>query len=487
MNTLKKIIEGYLSGPRKKILITDYKTSFNGGVFSDLVYSYVNTLNKLWSNNPNLNRGVAIKVSRNADYLAIIFASWIAEGYYLPLNVTSPKKALETQIIESEISVLAEENNKSNKIDFKMQANIKKSVSNVTDARDINFDNAAYVIFTSGSTGAKKGVVISKLALITYMKTIKDTFSGKFIAKSLAINGELTFDITLADIVFGLIFNTEICITSEASNLLSLCAIVKKRQVESIYAVPTTWELFFELESKVPDLCVSGLKNIFSGGEALTFSLLNKMRERCPSAKIFNMYGPTEFTINALYFEIPDKEFLLSKTSAIPIGRPLPGVKTHISENIPNSNKGELFLAGGQMMDGYINAKDPCLVFENNRYYPTGDLVYKDENNLINFIGRMRDYEKVSGYRINIAAIEQDVSDFIDETCKLVVIDSKIYYIIKIKEKSNQESIIEKITTYVDSNLEQYEKPTKTIFMDAFPLNSNGKLDRQLIINLIHS
>jgi len=111
---------------------------------------------------------------------------------------------------------------------------------------------------------------------------VKEVFEKKFVAKSLVINGELTFDISLADIVFALLFQTEICITSHVSNLLSLCSIIKDRKVKSIYAVPSTWELILDLEGRVPDFSIANVKNIFSGGESFTSKLLNQIRVRCP-------------------------------------------------------------------------------------------------------------------------------------------------------------------------------------------------------------
>ena len=84
-----------------------------------------------------------------------------------------------------------------------------------------NYKKIAYVIFTSGSTGEKKGVCISRENLISYLKGIKIIFNKKFKSKSVLINGELTFDISSADLVFALLYGCEIILTSDSRNLLS--------------------------------------------------------------------------------------------------------------------------------------------------------------------------------------------------------------------------------------------------------------------------
>ena len=63
------------------------------------------------------------------------------------------------------------------------------------------------------------------------------------------INGELIFDISLADLIFAFVFNCEISITSDPRNLLSLIYMMEK--IESIYVVPSTLEkLVYYCESK---------------------------------------------------------------------------------------------------------------------------------------------------------------------------------------------------------------------------------------------
>ena len=466
MSRLRELVQSYLKGSDSDVLVTDQWATFTRAEFYKKVFQYVDLFNQSWASVPSSSKSVAILLERNADYLAAIFATWISGGFYLPLHTNTPVSLNQKYIDLSGVSFLLTNESFKNVSGKKNEVPCFKSEQN----------NLAYIIFTSGSTGEKKGVAISKSSLVAYADAIKAQFSRKFTARSLIINGELTFDISIADLIFALLFRAEICITEESKNLLSLCALVQQRNVEAIYAVPSTWEKIIELEKKLEDFSFSCVRNIFSGGEALSISLVRQLKELCPFATIFNMYGPTEFTVNATYFEVTDELFSDTGLASIPLGYPLPSVKVNIVANPPD-NTGELYLSGPQMMIGYVNAKTPFVVKDGVSYYPTGDLCYKDKTGLIHYIGRIRDYDKVSGYRINLLSIERQFEGVIDGTIKLRISDGKIICLVRQNDNEAEHKICEKINQFAVSFLEPYERPSKIYCVKEFPLNSSGKLD----------
>jgi len=471
---MKNLINSYLNVDADKVLVSDHEHSYTQREFTERVYAYAKTLREKWKNLPKRYRGAAIVLERNADYLAAIFACWMADGYYLPLNADTPWNINEKQIQQTNVSILLQRENENEPIQF-LTVPLRED-GNGLQEEDLD---TAYIIFTSGSTGDKKGVAISKSSFSAYCASIADAFENCFLSSSVIINGEMTFDISLADIAFALVFKTEICLTSQSMNLLSLCDLIGRRHVESIYAVPSTWEKILELENVLPGVSFSKVRNIFSGGEQLSASLLQRMRDASPLATIHNMYGPTEFTVNALYYEVNADN---SCESSVPLGRPLPNVVTHINTLGRDDRAGELFLSGPQLMTGYVNAQSPVIVLDGHMFYPTGDLVYEDDNGLIHYVGRLRDYEKILGYRINLMSIETMLQQQISSLVKVIVNDSKIYYIIKRNLPETDASIKLKLIDFAEQSLPNYERPFEIIFVDDFPLNSSGKLDVQVAL-----
>lgn len=469
---LNNLVIEYLKSKKLKIAISDVKNC-SIDEFKNKVFHYKSKLEKIWNKTPKNNRGVAILLDRNSDYIAIIFASWLANGFYLPLSLTSPKKNIKYQLENSGITATV--SYKKNRIYFssyKSKKSLPKIIKN-------NYKKIAYIIFTSGSTGQKKGVCISRNNLISYLKSIKKIFKKKFSAKSVLISGELTFDISSADLVFALLFKCEIILTNDSRNLLSFIQKLEERKAESIYVVPSTLEKFIDILKRFKNINLDHLKQLNCGGEILPFNLVKKISKKIPNAKIFNFYGPTEFTINSTYFEVKKN---MSQKTTIPIGKPLPGNKYYIKTNKKkNRDFGELYLTGKQKMLGYVNYPDPTKKINGNKFYPTGDIVTLDKRKNLIFCGRNKDYVKVSGYRVNLNRVENIIRTQINLSCAVVSSRGKIILFIN-KLKTNKNLVLNKLKILFKNQLETYEVPFKTIFLKNLPINENGKVDKKKLI-----
>lgn len=464
---LKKILKNYLKGP-KKIIFTDYERSYLRSEFLDKVNYYKKILKEEWKTS-NKNKGIAIMLSRRIDYFAIIFACWLNGGYYVPLSQNISKKNFNLQIKESCVSLLAIE--RSDKVYFN-KVNLKNTKK---------FKNLSYIIFTSGSTGNKKGVKISVKNFENYINSIKKKFSDKFKPKSLLINGEISFDIVNADIVFALLFDSEICITKESQNIFSFFDILEKRKVESIYSVPSAWKtiLYFANAEKKK---YPFLKYLNSGGEILNLKLYRQMKKFSPNSIIHNFYGPTEFTINATCCKIDNRgiinKSIIDEDKNFSIGKLLPGISCKINSN-DKSKVGELLLSGNQLMRGYLdnNQKNFCII-NNKKYYMTGDIVERKKNGYLFFLGRNKDYIKYKGYRINLQEISNTIAKICGKSTVTTIQNKKIYTFIE-----NLKIPLEIIKKKLTFHLEKWEIPNKFVLLEKFPKLENGKINQKKLIS----
>lgn len=459
MKNLNTVLLNYLKSFNSKIIFTDHKKSYTGKEFFKKVLFYKSQLKFLWQNQEF--KGIAIILDRNVDYVSIIFATWLSGGFYVPLSTETSKLKNKNFIRISKVNLVVYK--KKNKLFF-------KKINNRKNIDFVKKNNLAYIIFTSGSTGEKKAVCISRENIYNYIQSIKKVFKSRYHPKSIIINGELTFDITLADFAFAFVFKSEIILTNSSKNLLSLLNLIKTRNVESIYLVPTTLKRLILLVKKLDLSFVSSVKQINSGGEKLSVSLVNEARKIFKGVKIYNFYGPTEFTVNSTIHALHKNERL----KEIPIGKVLPGVKYLIKKEKKNSDRGELLLAGKQLMRGYLNYKNPFIKIKNKIYYPTGDIVRENKKKEIFFIGRSKDYIKYKGYRINLSGIEQEIS----KNLKLnIVVKLSKNKLILFVESRKAKFAINKIKKIVNSKLEFYERPEKIFFKKKFPVLSSGKVD----------
>ena len=463
--SISKLITEYLNQTNDKVVITDNNRCYTALEFKKKVYFFKNKLSK----NIKIYEGLGILVERNVDYLAIIFASMLNKNYYVPFSTKSSPKLIKYQIKTSKIRLLiCNSKNKRKNIIFRK---IKNKTNN-----QIKKKKLAYIIYTSGSTGPKKGVCISYKAYYSYIKSIKIYFKNKFKSKSILINGELTFDISNADFAFALIYKSEICITNDSQNFFSFFHLLQHRKAESIYAVPSAWKQILLTANLFKKNKFKFIKQINSGGELLTYNLFKKLRNFAPNAKIYNFYGPTEFTINSHCGKINNsKEFLKGNAT---IGKCLTGVNFKLinEQRKKNFSIGELALAGNQIMSGYINSNDePFKLFNKKKYYLTGDeFIYKKKK--FYFCSRLKDYIKVSGFRVNLNDLSQKISNNLKIDIFIKLINNEL---ILFSENISKKKMI---SNYIDNYFEWYEKPKKMKFLKSYKYLENGKVDLKSLI-----
>lgn len=462
MSFLKKLIVEYLNC-ENRIIFSDYENSYSAKSFKEKVnFFLINLRNNISSNG---SRGVAIILPRDVNYFACIFACWILKYYFVPLREDMITAEKNYQIKTSEACIIVKKFK--NKIIFEKKKNRTKNLNNI--------ENICYIIFTSGSTGPRKGVKITYTNLNAYLNSIKKIYlKNKIKYNSLLINGEITFDIIQADLIFALLFKSEICVTESPKNFFHLFDLAISRKVEAIYAVPSTWEKIIYLIEK-RKIKINSLKYLNSGGELLNIKLVKKMKKYFPKAKIINFYGPTEFTINATWLEVSEKllknKSILDEHGNLSIGKPLPNVKIKILKKDASDYYGELYLNGPQIMKGYINSKNFLFTyFGKNKYYPTGDLVVK-KNNLIFYKGRNKDYIKLNGYRINLNSISNLLSKIFK---KKTIVTLKNKSLIANIETDKKFRINFKI---LKKNFEFWEIPNEFNFLRDLPKLPSGKVD----------
>jgi len=147
---------------------------------------------------------------------------------------------------------------------------------------------------------------------------------------------------------------------------------------------------------------------------------------------------------------------------------------------------GELLVSGVGLFSGYLGREDlneKALVKINDHiYYRTGDLVRLDNNGLIYYMGRKDHQIKLRGQRIELGEIESVIMRSSDDITNCLVV--KI-------EHNNVDHLIAYVQTKTDKvhrlrenclkELPLYMVPSYFICIDRFPLNKNGKLDREAL------
>lgn len=347
----------------------------------------------------------------------------------------------------------------------------------------------AYMLFTSGSTGIPKGVPVKHEQVRAYVGNInkmfdfspEDRFSNTF---------DLTFDLSVHDL-FVTWSNGATLYCIPGKSLMAPARFIKQHELTCWFSVPSLANMMSRLRMLKKDAYPSLRYTLFCG-EPLAESLALKWQQAAPGSRVVNIYGPTEATIGITAYEIKG-ESLKSKNGIVSIGKPFSGNAVRIMDGnrreVKPTEPGELWLTGVQVTEGYWKqpAKtDEAFVFlGGKRYYKTGDLVQKDEDSEIYYLGRMDFQVKIQGYRVETQEIDFVIaeSSSFENVVTLVFEDDyknrKLVTCIAAAEPET--SVKEKIYDNCNAKLPDYMIPERILFFNTIPLNQNGKTDRNLL------
>ncbi|MET8824477.1 amino acid adenylation domain-containing protein [Streptomyces sp. NPDC004610] len=367
-------------------------------------------------------RVVALGLPRSIDTVVALFAVLRTGAAYLPLELDHPAERLSSMLADarpllllSTTAVAATLTGDTPEVLLDDPATAAELAALPADPVTVDFslDHPAYVIYTSGSTGRPKGVVTPYRGLTNMqLNHQKEIFAPAIAAAGgrrlrIAHTVSFAFDMSWEELLW-LVEGHEVHICDEElrRDATALVAYCEEHRVDVVNVTPTYAHLLIEeglLEGHRPPL-------VLLGGEAVTETVWNTLRDT-EGTYGYNLYGPTEYTINTLGGGTHDSD-------TPTVGRPIRATRARILDAwlrpVPDGVAGELYIAGVGLARGYLDR--PGLTAERfvadpyglpgERVYRTGDLVRRRPDGNLDFLGRTDDQVKIRGYRVELGEIE---------------------------------------------------------------------------------
>jgi amino acid adenylation domain-containing protein len=442
---------------------------------------------------------IGVYMERSLEMVIALVAILKSGGAYLPLDPSLPEKRIEFTIEDSKITlILTQEHLKENIPEIDRSESIESLIVNSDELADSDNsenpeckstqDNLAYVIYTSGSTGQPKGAEITHSGICNRLLWMKDEY-GLSHKDRILQKTPFGFDVSVWEFFLPLMSGSCLVVAEPEAHRDNsyLIKTIKDENITIIHFVPSMLNEF--LEEPGAGECTT-LRDIICSGEELPVSVQNKFFNLF-SSNLHNLYGPTEASIDVTAYKCKKN----SRTISVPIGKPVANTYMYILDPfmnlLPPGIYGELYISGRQLARGYLNREElTCERFLPNPYkrgnkdtylYKTGDLARWLNDGNIEFAGRTDRQIQLMGHRVELGEIESHCDDFPGINKSAVIAkeyspgDTRLmaYLIADAKSSIDQN----KLRQFLGERVPAYMVPSFFLFLDAFPLSHNGKLD----------
>lgn len=429
---------------------------------------------------------VGLFLSRSEGVLYSVLGAFKAHKTYVPIDVKYPSQRVEYIIEDAGLELILTDSKNKDKIPESYKGEVL-CIESIEDKPDYQYlsqddkDRTAYLIYTSGSTGKPKGVEISHKNAIAFLNWSKKEFNDTPYQLMYAVTS-YCFDLSVFEILLPLIQGKSIRFLNSA---LEIEDYLETDQNVFINTVPSVVRTLLDQE-----ICWENVEALNMAGEPVPKIFKDQLDYQ--SIEVRNLYGPSEDTTYSTIYRFKDDQLL-----SVPIGVPVGDSQLYIlDENqnvLPIGVEGEICLSGESVAKGYYNK--PELTAEkfiqnpfqpDRKMYRTGDIGKWTVDGQVEFVGRMDDQVKIRGHRIELGEIQYQLENLREITQAVVVVDHLnqepnvvAYY------ELNSAITSEKIEQQIADQLPSYMVPSVLMELDKIPLNSNGKIDKKKLPDVV--
>ncbi|MET0402407.1 MAG: amino acid adenylation domain-containing protein, partial [Cystobacter sp.] len=349
-------------------------------------------------------------------------------------------------------------------------------------------EHLAYAIYTSGSTGRPRAVMVRRSAVVNLVEALhRAVYAPLGGARRVSVNGSVSFDTSVKQLFMVLRGHT-LDMTPEDVRFdgEELRAYLERQRVDVFDCTPSQLLILAEtgwLEETTRDV------TLLIGGEAISEPLWRRLGA-ARRLRAFNVYGPTECTVDATVCRISED---------IPrpvLGGPIDNVRLYVLDGqgqpVGVGVVGELFIGGAGLARGYLGrpdvtaerfVPDPFGDEPGARLYRTGDRARWTAEGRMEFLGRADFQVKLRGHRIELGEVEAALRELPGVRDAVALVreygpgDQRLVtYVVADAEVEGGA-----LRDALEHRLPEAWLPSVVMVLPAFPLTPSGKVDRQAL------
>ncbi|WP_458405069.1 amino acid adenylation domain-containing protein [Methanobrevibacter sp.] len=430
---------------------------------------------------------VAFLTERCQNYMFAVLGILSAGAVYVPLDDKHPDERIKF-ILEDTASKVVIASDETYERAEKLSEAVVLNISEIfednigsLDALPVSYGNLACILYTSGTTGLPKGVKVTRKSLLNVCESYINDYNLDN-SDVYALFSGIGFDVS--SFVISVVMHAGACLSVVPEeirlNMYELNKYFIAQNVSHAFITTQVGKLFMQNvdETSLDVLLVAGEKL----GEF----------ESPENYQLVDAYGPTEAF--AFVTSIPNSD----KLDYSSVGFCNCNVKAYVLDDefrrVPIGASGELYLAGYQVADGYLNREEETVnAFLDNPFddgeefgvmYRTGDIVRVLPDGSLGIAGRRDSQVKIRGNRVELSEIEavirevDEVKDVTVQTVKQGTNTELIAYVVGIEK---EDALNDLICAHVGHCKPDYMIPSFVVKLDEIPLNVNGKVDKRAL------
>ncbi|XP_055633046.1 beta-alanyl-bioamine nonribosomal peptide synthetase ebony [Toxorhynchites rutilus septentrionalis] len=456
---------------------------------------------------------IAVCMHPSDRLVTMLLSIWKAGAAYLPLDPTFPPNRIEHILGEARPLLVVYEDYENVAVFGETPAisyaDLREKASGLSNANILpeqmlgaGNNELALVLYTSGSTGVPKGVRLNHATIMNRLQWQWNRFPYSETEKVGIFKTALTFVDSVTEIWGPLMNGMAVVVVPKkiTNNPEKLVELLEEYRIERLVLVPTLLRsllLYLPMQKKK---LLYNLRIWVCSGEPLQLSLAKEFFDYFEEGvhELCNFYGSTEVMGDVTYFVCESKK-QLSNYEKVPIGYPLDNTVIYILDPelhpVKSGDIGELFVAGLNVAQGYVNGRDPQRFIENpmavdpvyTRLYRTGDFASVSKG-CVYYEGRTDSQIKIRGHRVDLSEVEKNLLSLpgVDKGIVLCYhggeIDQALLAFITVEENSPFQTGVQ-VEGALERRLAHYMIP-QVIMLDTIPLLVNGKMDRQSLLKM---
>jgi fatty-acyl-CoA synthase len=344
----------------------------------------------------------------------------------------------------------------------------------------VGLDDPAVIIYTSGTTGRPKGATLSH-GNITW-NSVNLLLERDISSDDVALVCAPLFHVAALNVVsMPMVLKGGTIVIEDGFDPDRALDLIERHRVTEMFGVPAMFNAIAQ-SPRFAAADLSSVRRLLCGGAPVPLATIRTYLDR--GLAFMQGYGMTETAPGALMLSA-DRAVDKAGTAGVPSFFTEVRVVTPDGRDVAPGEKGEVVVAGPNIMLGYWNRPDATAEVMDGEWFHSGDVAVVDEDGFVTIVDRMKDVIISGGENIYPAEVEDVLHGHpgIADCAVIGVPDERWGEVGRavVVARPGHELDERAVLDHLDGKLARYKRPRSVVFVDQLPRSGAGKvLKKQL-------